>query len=87
MQAERQKIQLKLAFGKRSEGEARSGACKGTEVCVARVDTERSAVFISVNLSNRHVRICAGGVGKPAFLPQRAPSKLMAGQPVEVRWR
>ena len=43
MQAERQKIQLKLAFGKRSEGEARSGSCEGTEVCVARVDTERPA--------------------------------------------
>ncbi|MYB26780.1 MAG: hypothetical protein F4X32_04635 [Candidatus Dadabacteria bacterium] len=45
MQAERQKIQLKLAFGKRSEGEARSGACEGTEVCVARVDTEQLGGF------------------------------------------
>ena len=43
MRALRQNNQLELAFGKRSEGEARSGTCEGTEVCVARVDTERPA--------------------------------------------
>ena len=43
MRAERQNNQLVLAFSKRSEGEARSGACEGTEVCVARADTERPA--------------------------------------------
>jgi len=43
MGALRQNNQLELAFGKRSEGEARSGACEGTEVRVARVDTERPA--------------------------------------------
>ncbi len=40
MWAKRQNNQLELAFGKRSEGEARSGACEGTEVCVARAETE-----------------------------------------------
>ena len=44
MRAKRQNNQLELAFSKRSEGEARSGACEGTEVCVVRVDTERPAV-------------------------------------------
>ena len=44
MRTERQNNQLELAFSKRSEGEARSGACEGTEVCVARADTERPAV-------------------------------------------
>ena len=64
MGVERQNNQLKLAFGNSSEGEARSGACEGTEVCVARADTERPAVFISLNLSNRHVRTrTRGGVG------------------------
>ncbi|MCY4378306.1 MAG: hypothetical protein OXC39_00570, partial [Candidatus Dadabacteria bacterium] len=43
MRAERQNNQLELAFSKRSEGEARSGACEGTEVRVARADTERPA--------------------------------------------
>ena len=43
MQAERQNNQLVLAFGKRSEGKVRSGACEGTEVCVARADTESPA--------------------------------------------
>ena len=43
MRTKRQNNQLKLAFGKRSEGEARSGACGGTEVSVARADTERPA--------------------------------------------
>ena len=41
MRAKRQNNQLELAFGRRSEGEARSGACEGTEVRVARADTER----------------------------------------------
>ena len=43
MRTKRQNNQLELAFGKRSKGEARSGACGGTEVCVARADTERPA--------------------------------------------
>ncbi len=43
MWAKRQNNQLELAFGKRSEGEARSEACKGTEVCVARAETESPA--------------------------------------------
>ncbi len=64
MGAKRQNNQLELAFSKRSEGEARSGACEGTEVCVARAETERPAVFISLNPSNRHVRTrTRGGVG------------------------
>ena len=44
MRTKRQNNQLKLAFGKRSEGEARSEASEGTEACVARADTERPAV-------------------------------------------
>ena len=43
MRTKRQNNQLVLAFSKRSEGEARSGACEGTEVCVARADTESPA--------------------------------------------
>ncbi len=43
MRARQQNNQLELAFSKRSEGEARSGACEGTEVRVARADTERPA--------------------------------------------
>jgi len=43
MRAERRNNQLVLAFSKRSEGEARSGACEGTEVCVARAGTEHPA--------------------------------------------
>ena len=43
MRTKRQNNQLELAFGKRSKGEARSGACEGTEICVARTDTERPA--------------------------------------------
>ena len=43
MRTKRQNNQLVLAFSKRSKGEARSGACEGTEVCVARADTERPA--------------------------------------------
>ena len=43
MQAERQNNQLVLAFGKRSEGEARSETCEGIEVCVARADTDSPA--------------------------------------------
>ena len=43
MRARRQNNQLELAFSKRSEGEARSGTCEGTEVRMARADTERPA--------------------------------------------
>ncbi len=43
MRAKRQNNQSVLAFSKRSEGGARSGACEGTEACVARADTERPA--------------------------------------------
>ena len=64
MRAERQNNQLELAFGKECRGEAPSGLVEGTEVCVARAGTERPAVFISLNPSNRHVRTrMRGGVG------------------------
>ena len=64
MRAKRQNNQLELAFVKECKGEALSGLVEGTEVCVARVGTERPAVFISLNPSNRHVRTrMRGGVG------------------------
>ena len=64
MRAKRQNNQLELAFGKECKGEALSGLVEGTEVCVARAGTERPAVFISLNPSNRHVRTrTRGGVG------------------------
>ena len=64
MRAKRQNNQLELAFGKECKGEALSGLVEGTEVCVARAGTERPAVFISLNPSNRHVRTrMRGGVG------------------------
>ena len=56
MRTKRQNNQLELAFGKECKGEALSGLVEGTEVCVARAGTERPAVFISLNPSNRHVR-------------------------------
>ena len=63
MRAKRQNNQLELAFGKECKGEALSGLVEGTEVCVARAGTERPAVFISLNPSNRHVRTrMRGGV-------------------------
>jgi len=43
MRAVRRNSWLEPAFGKKSGGEARSGACEGIEVCVARADTERPA--------------------------------------------
>ncbi len=64
MRTKRQNNQLELAFGKECKGEALSGLVEGTEVCVARAGTERPAVFISLNPSNRHVRTrMRGGVG------------------------
>ena len=43
MRAKRQNNQLEPAFGNRSEGEARSEACEGSEVCVAQAETESPA--------------------------------------------
>ena len=35
---------------------------------------------VGAGWTNVHVRICAGGAGKPAFLPRRMPGELAEGR-------
>ena len=48
MRTMRQKIQLKLALAPVAKGEARAAVAEGTEVCVARVASERPAAKLGL---------------------------------------
>ena len=82
MRTMRQKIQLELALAPVAKGEARDAGAEGTEVRVARVDSERPAAqararssfarLDRINPSNRRVRTRThGGVGGAE--PQGSP--------------
>ena len=82
MRTMRQKIQLELALAPVAKGEARAAVAEGTEVRVARVDSERPAAqararssfarLDRINPSNRRVRTRThGGVGGAE--PQGSP--------------
>lgn len=84
MRAVRRNSWLELAFGKRNESEARSGACEGIEVCVARADTERQATGLPMeevlepgNLRKALGRIEIAGNEIIATLGRRAHNPLL----------
>jgi len=84
MRAVRRNSWLEPAFGKKSGGEAWSGACEGIEVCVARADTERPAAGLPMeevlelgNLGKALGRIEIAGNEIIATLGRRANNPLL----------